>query len=264
VALLATAALRPSPAVAQVDSTPEGDPLFEGRDAWTAAAFLGATALAFPFDERIAVAFQDSAVQHIPGFRPAARVLDFVSLPGTLVVSGGLYAVGRLGRHDDLADVGLHMGEAIVVAEALTFAVKVIAGRARPELGIHDPYDFRLGRGLAWDDTHRSFPSGHTSAAFAAAAVAARELDRIHGGDDVLVGFATYGPATFVGLSRVFDNRHWASDVIAGAAIGAFAGWKVVRYSHSHPGNRIDDWFLAGSVVPGHWSTLRLGLVPAP
>ena len=39
------------------------------------------------------------------------------------------------------------------------------------------------------------------------------------------------------GISRMYENWHWASDVVMGAAIGSFAGWKTVRYAHSHPGN---------------------------
>ena len=48
----------------------------------------------------------------------------------------------------------------------------------------------------------------------------------------------------------MYNNRHWASDVLVGAGIGTFAGLKVVRYHHSHPGNRLDRWLLAGSLSP--------------
>ena len=57
-----------------------------------------------------------------------------------------------------------------------------------------------------------------------------------------------------------------ASDVLVGAGIGTFAGLKVVRYHHSHPGNRLDRWMLAGSLVPAPdgGQTLRWSIVPAP
>jgi membrane-associated phospholipid phosphatase len=42
----------------------------------------------------------------------------------------------------------------------------------------------------------------------------------------------------------MYNNAHWASDVIVGAAIGSFVGWKVARYSHEHPTNNIDNFFL--------------------
>jgi membrane-associated phospholipid phosphatase len=39
---------------------------------------------------------------------------------------------------------------------------------------------------------------------------------------------------------------HWASDVVAGAAIGTIVGLKVVKYTHSHPGNQIDQNLIKG------------------
>jgi membrane-associated phospholipid phosphatase len=49
-----------------------------------------------------------------------------------------------------------------------------------------------------------------------------------------------------VGLSRIFNNQHWASDVMAGAAIGTLVGLKVVNYTHSNPGNRLDRALIKG------------------
>jgi membrane-associated phospholipid phosphatase len=52
----------------------------------------------------------------------------------------------------------------------------------------------------------------------------------------------------------MYNNMHWASDVMAGAAIGTLVGLKVVKYTHSHPGNRIDNNLIKGKrkemVVP--------------
>ena len=64
----------------------------------------------------------------------------------------------------------------------------------------------------------------------------------------------------------MYDNRHWASDVLVGAGIGTFDGLKVVRYHHSHPGNRLDRWMLAGSLVPtdGGGRTFQWSIMPAP
>ena len=49
----------------------------------------------------------------------------------------------------------------------------------------------------------------------------------------------------------MYNNRHWASDVIIGAAVGTFAGNKVVRYHHSHPGNKLDEWLVNFSIRGG-------------
>ncbi len=97
--------------------------------------------------------------------------------------------------------------------------------------------------------------------AFAAAAAVTAET-RHWWGDRYTWAVAPlmYGGATMVGISRMHSNKHWASDVIMGAAIGTFAGLKTVRYHHSHPGNRIDDWMLAGSI--GGEGGLRLMVLP--
>lgn len=61
-----------------------------------------------------------------------------------------------------------------------------------------------------------SFPSGHTSTAFAMA----EWLRTEYGSSLPWVTVGGYAVATSVGVLRVFNNRHWVSDVVAGAAIG--------------------------------------------
>lgn len=58
-----------------------------------------------------------------------------------------------------------------------------------------------------------SFPSGHTSAAFAGASF-------IQGTYGWKWGIPAYSAATFVGWSRVESRAHWIQDVVAGAALG--------------------------------------------
>jgi membrane-associated phospholipid phosphatase len=62
------------------------------------------------------------------------------------------------------------------------------------------------------------------------------------------IGPALYGGATLAGVSRMYNNKHWASDVAVGAAIGTFAGLKVVRFHDSDADNWIDRTFLAISL----------------
>jgi membrane-associated phospholipid phosphatase len=57
-----------------------------------------------------------------------------------------------------------------------------------------------------------------------------------------------YGAATLTGVSRMYNNQHWASDVIAGAAIGTLTGIKVFRYQHSHPDNWLDRKLLRAGI----------------
>jgi membrane-associated phospholipid phosphatase len=63
---------------------------------------------------------------------------------------------------------------------------------------------------------YQSFPSGHTAIAFTGAAILAKEYGKRY----PWIKWTGYGVATLVGLSRIANNRHWGSDVIAGAAVG--------------------------------------------
>jgi membrane-associated phospholipid phosphatase len=104
-----------------------------------------------------------------------------------------------------------------------------------------------LFRGLR-DDDYRSFPSGHSTAAFAFAAAVSSETQRWWPGTRWVIGPILYGGASLTGLSRIYDNAHWASDVMAGAALGTFTGVKIVRYQHSHPNNWLDRKLLRAGV----------------
>jgi membrane-associated phospholipid phosphatase len=226
-----------------------GEPLFGARDAlWAGGFVLGTLALA-PVDVHVAAAVQDSALQDNLWIRRVADGLEFLGWPGATLVTAGMYAAGRLTDQPTLADMGLHTLEAVVLAEAVTAATKVLAGRARPHVNVRDPHNFRFARGIG-GDAYQSFPSGHTTAAFATASAITAELALRSPGLEVPVGVALYGAATLIGISRLYHNQHWASDVMMGAAIGSFGGWKVVQYTHDNPDNRVDRWLLGVSLVP--------------
>ena len=59
-----------------------------------------------------------------------------------------------------------------------------------------------------------------------------------------------YGFAMIPGLTRMYLNQHWASDVVAGAFIGQFIGHRVVHYAHTHQRTKLDRALLATSVTP--------------
>ena len=83
----------------------------------------------------------------------------------------------------------------------------------------------------------KSFPSGHTATAFMGAELLYREYRDSY----PWIGIIGYGVATATGCLRIYNNRHWVNDVLAGAAIGImstkFAYWiypKIFRdTSHS-------------------------------
>ena len=67
------------------------------------------------------------------------------------------------------------------------------------------------------------------------------------------------GDPASVGLARMYDDRHWASDVAVGALIGTFSGKKVVLAAHSNPGNAFDRIMLGGYVAPSRFGTVNIG-----
>lgn len=238
--------------------------LFTYRDAALAAAFVGLTIAMFPADKHIAESLQDEDLRNNRLFDRPARGVELITSPGSFIIGGGLYAIGKIGGYKDLTDLGWHGTEAVILASGVTSLLKGTLGRARPYVGNDtNPHDFRFGRGfgsgtrakdpagkLYGTNDYQSFPSGHTTTAFAAAAAVTSEARRVWPKSVWYVAPVMYGGATLVGLSRMYHNNHWASDVVLGAAIGTFSGLKVVRYSHAHPDNKLDKFILGASIAP--------------
>jgi membrane-associated phospholipid phosphatase len=224
------------------------EPLFTAEDAFFAGGVIFATLAVAPIDKRFADFLQGSP-QTNRFFRRVTRVVEAIAEPGGLIIGGGLYAIGRLGGNERMADLGLHGTEAILVGLLVTNIIKVGAGRQRPYVDIDKPHNFGFMRGWK-QEQYRSFPSGHSLIGFAAAAAVTDETRRWWPKSAWFIGPALYGGAGLVALSRMYNNKHWASDVMIGGLIGTFAGLKVVKYHHTHPNNRVDRWLLGVMVVP--------------
>jgi membrane-associated phospholipid phosphatase len=161
-------------------------------------------ALAWPVD--------DEVNDHIRG----SRAVKTFFKPGSIVGSGWVqagtaiatYTTGRVmrhaqGRQNKIAHVGFDLMRANIVSQALTYGLKLSFQRDRP-----------TGECC-------SFPSGHSSATFAAASV----LERHFG---YRAAWPTFLIAGYVAVSRMHDNRHFLSDVVFGSALGVASGWTVV------------------------------------
>jgi len=225
-------------------------PLFGRRDAYYAGGFVLATLAATPLDKYFATRLQRPWAQENRFLAKTADVFRWTGQPGAYIIGASMYGAGRLLSNERMADLGLHGTEALVVGQLTGMVLKGAFGRARPYVNPEDPnpFQFKFLRGFGRSEAYRSFPSGHTVAGFAAAAAVVTETNRWWPSSTWYVAPVMYGGASLIGLSRMYNNKHWASDVLTGALIGSFAGRKIVRYHHSHPDNRIDDWLLSGSI----------------
>jgi membrane-associated phospholipid phosphatase len=232
--------------------------LFKHRDLVTLGAWTAATIALIPLDKQLARELQDSSVQANHFLRNASHGVEVIASPGAYYIGGSLYLIGRIAHLPRVADLGWHGTEAVMMGELTSYAIKGLVGRARPFVTIDDPDDFKFGRGFGSSEW-RSFPSGHATTAFAAAAVVTDETTLWWPKSTWIIGPLMYGGATMVGLSRIYHNRHWASDVAVGALIGTFSGKKVVLASHSNPKNVIDRVMLGGVIQPSEFGTVNVG-----
>jgi membrane-associated phospholipid phosphatase len=138
-------------------------------------------------------------------FRPGATI---GGTPFELGSAFATYAIARSLNKPGVMSLGSDLIRAQVTAEILTVGIKEGTRRARPE-----------GSGF-------SFPSGHTSAAFASATV----IQQHYGWK---FGLPAYAVAAYVGASRVEMRKHYLSDVAFGAVIGMVAG-RTVKIGHQH------------------------------
>ncbi len=124
-----------------------------------------------------------------------------------LPVTGGIILAGLIARKPGILHSGFRIGASVVLASFVTEAAKLTFGRVRP-YDTNDVWDYQPFSGNA------SLWSGHTALAFSFAASLAQELHRTW----ATVGLYTL--ATGTAWSRVYDNQHWVSDVLIGAAVG--------------------------------------------
>ena len=137
---------------------------------------------------------------------------------GTPVV---MAAVALIEKDDDLLKNALYVGVSIGVDGVITYGMKVGIGRPRPFVSYPDLYHYSL-------ETTQSFPSGHTSLAFATATALSLKYPKWY------VIAPSYLWACSVGYSRMNLGVHYPSDVLAGAVVGA--GSAYVTYL-------VNNWF---------------------
>jgi undecaprenyl-diphosphatase len=149
--------------------------------------------------------------------------------PVIIGVPVGMYLVNSINHNEKGKVDAIHIAGSIAATLVITQGLKYAINRNRPyityPLLVH-PYDN--------SETDKSFPSQHTSFAFATATSLSMHYRKWY------VVVPAFGWATMVGYSRLYLGEHYPSDVIAGAAIGAgsafLSEWLTKKlWPHPHP-----------------------------
>jgi len=144
---------------------------------------------------------------------------------GDLRLSGpfmlGVYGYGRWADDPRYVNASKDMLQSVVYTGAMTQVLKQVFKRNRPNVATDES---------GWFGDGSSFPSGHTSVAFAVSRSFLNSLEN----PSLATKALFYGLATSTALARTYDNMHWASDVIAGAVLGIYTADFVTEQNKRH------------------------------
>lgn len=134
------------------------------------------------------------------------------------IASLSAYTIGLLFGEDEIRKLGRLLFQSLSYSGLTVMGFRIIAGRERPYSGL-GPWKYNP---ITLDNEIQSFPSGHTTVAFAASTVLAEYFDTWYS----RVFF--YGLASLTAYARIYNNQHWTSDVFFGALIGLAGGFFVM------------------------------------
>ncbi len=158
-------------------------------------------------------------------FKTITNSVSPVSFATPIIV----YSVGLIKSDKDLKEKGIFIGETFLVSAFITIAFKYIVKRDRPFKTYPDIEKLTLGGSY-------SFPSGHTSEAFATATSLSIVFPKWY------VIAPSFLWASAIGYSRMDLGVHYPSDVLAGALIGigsAFLTYKLNKWINKKEGKPI-------------------------
>lgn len=173
-----------------------------------------------------------------------------INLP-VIALAGGALVTNNI-KFQDAAFTSL---QTLVYAGLIGYGLKGILGRARPEWTTpYDPYAFfdRTGKNPFSHDGNSSYPSGHAIAAFG-----------------IITPWVLYYPSPFTyalyalpvgtSLSRLAVEKHWATDLVVGAAIGVAMG-RWLTHRHRRGESRDGDRVRLSFAEDGKLVSLRISL----
>ena len=141
----------------------------------------------------------------------------------TVTFGGGFGLYGIIQKDNASKRIGYEIFQSALYAGVITTFLKAVVGRARPytNQGYSSFNPFSL-----FNDDYHSIPSGHTTLAFSLSTILSQNSK-----SDLIKAIA-YLPAIITAFSRVYQDKHWTSDVFLSAVIGYFVGiWVHIQHN---------------------------------
>jgi hypothetical protein len=149
---------------------------------------------------------------------------------------GGGYLISKLRSDDYLKNTMHYSFQSLLITQAFTEFFKKTVNRDRPRDSKDDPFSRKGGN---------TFISGHASGTWATMTIMAKRYPKAK--------YLSYGMAAMVSASRIYEDAHWFSDVLAGSFVGYQIGNLTISLNDTFPEDisisPIYDGELAGLVV---------------
>lgn len=201
---------------------------FKSDDLIKLSASIGLSGLAMLVDEDV----KEFSQSHKTDFLNTVFKIDdyyHSELMAASIVA--LYAYGLIDKNNEVRNLSLRLAEATVYGSLINMSIKFLGGRSRPFV-TESAFDFDPFK-MNFEQT--SFPSGHSTLAFAYSSVMAKEFNNF------FWKFGWYSLAVMTAYARVYNNEHWFSDIIFGSAIGLFVGEFVNNHKTNQSSAAINE-----------------------
>ena len=185
------------------------------HNAATWIVFTAVTGGLIAADHHIADAFENSRGQ----LRWGGRISNIGASYTLVPLVAGYYGYGVWRDHAKAREIGVLGTESLIDSLIVAGVLKEVFRRSRPS----EPES-----GEFWEGG-TSFPSGHAIQMWSIASLVAHEYPH-----KKIVGITAYSLASIVSAARIAANKHFASDVVAGGAMGLFIGRYVYQTHMSH------------------------------
>lgn len=206
------------------------------RTALTIGGSLAITATLFATDQATYNTLYAWKMSHPLLNRTSPVITNLGDGKSSIVLFGGAYAYSLLMGDARAKEIGLVGLESFAVSGVASLVLKMSFSREQPNVAtrsggtFYGPFAFfrqsqNSGKGWSFFD---AFPSGHTATVFAAATTIADLCS------NPWISAASYSVASMVGVSRIMEQTHWASDVFVGSIVGYYST-KLVEKLNNNP-----------------------------